>query len=302
MKHIVLFACGILSAFSFLAQREDKITFNDGVAAYRDGEYKTALEQFEEAYAKNNKNARALYNAGNAAYLNGDFERAGEYYSNYAELVTSPGEKSRAYFNQGNTFLQQADVMNEDPKKLEDAQELYKKAVSSYKNSLKNNPKDPDAKYNLTYALDKIKKNEQQQQQQQEDQQQDQDQNQDNQDQEKNEDQNSDNQDQNGQNQNSDNENDQNQDQNDTNGDQDKDKEDQADQEEQNKDGDPKDEEKDGQGNPGDKSEEEKQAQISRAQAEQDLDAINEDEENILKKVYGSRSDKNSKVSSGKDW
>ncbi|CAG5084910.1 tetratricopeptide repeat protein [Parvicella tangerina] len=293
---------------SGISQREDKITFNEGVSSYRDGDYADAQSRFEEAYQRNNKNTRALYNAGNAAYLNGKFEEANQYYTDYAKAAKSPEEIAKAYFNQGNTYLQQADALAADPSKGQDAQKLYKKAVGSYKNALKNNPSDKDAKYNLTYALNKIQQEQNQQNQDQQNDQQDQEQNQDeNQDQQN--DQNQQNGDGEGDN-NQDQQSDQNQDeQNDQNqeGNQDDQEQDGDQKEKENNEGDQGDQEEDENQNSGNQEQgdnkEEQQAQISRAQAEQDLDAINEEEENILKRVYGSRGgEKSEEVSSGKDW
>lgn len=288
--HYIWFAfiCWLFLGTTAFSQREDKITFNEGVEAYRDGNYTDALTRFESAYERNNKNARALYNAGNAAYLNGDFEKANQYYSDYAKVANSPKEIAKAYYNQGNTYLQQADAII-DPSKMSDAQKLYKQAAASFKNSLKNNPSDPEAKYNLTYALSKIQQNQDQQNQDQENQ----DQNQDNQD--KNNDQNNSDQNQENQDQNKDGENDQ-QDQQDK-GDQEKDENGKGDEEDQQEN-----EDQNGKGQQGEEEQQEQQANISKAQAEQDLDAINEDEEKILKRVYGSKGDKKVKISSGKDW
>lgn len=306
------------------AQREDKITFNEGVDSYKDGKYSDAQRSFEAAYEKNKNNTRALYNAGNAAYLNGDFDQAYQYFSDYSKVASSSNEKAKAYYNQGNTLLQQADALNADPKKKKDAQELYKQAVTSYKNALKNNPDDQDAKYNLTYALDKIQKNQNGDKNQDQEKEKNEDQNDgqggdgdndQNENSEKDQDQNNENQDQENENQDQKNgdqgENDKNQDQksdseDDKQGDKGDEKEEQGDTGDQEKNegenGEEENQDSNGQGQ-GKEEQNEQQAQVSRAQAVQDLDAINEEEEGILKKVYGSRNgDKKGSVSSGKDW
>jgi hypothetical protein len=308
---LMLLTC-LLGGVDALAQREDKITFNEGVDSYRDGNYSEALSRFESAYERNSSNTRALYNAGNAAYLNGDFEKANQLYGDYAKVATSPAEIAKAYFNQGNTFLQQADAMGMDPSKLQDAQKLYKNAANSFKNSLKNNPGDQEAKYNLTYALNKIQQNQEQQDQNQ-DKSQDKEDGQKPEEKDPNQDQNEDNQDGN----NDPNDNEESQEDQQENGDQGDQQEDQEGNQGENQEdqegeegnegdnGDQEDgeeEENQGQGEQGDQEQQEQEAQFSRAQAEQDLDAINEEEGKILKKVYGSRGNKKGKVTSGKDW
>ena len=63
-----------------------------------------------------------------------------------------PKKKSAAMFNLGNSLLKSD--------KLEES-------IEAYKGSLKLNPESPEAKYNLAYAQDMLKKQQEQQQQQQ---------------------------------------------------------------------------------------------------------------------------------------
>lgn len=282
MKRVVyigyILICLLFVSSSAYTQREDKVTFNEGVEAYRDGDYEDAQSRFEAAYQRNNKNTQALYNAGNAAYLNGNFEQANTYYSDYAKEAKDPKDVAKAYYNQGNTYLQQADAMSLDPSKMSDAQNLYKKALSSFKNSLKNDPSDADAKYNLTYALSKIQQNQSQNQQDQQKQDQDQ-QEKDQQEKEQNQDEN----------------------QNEQEGNQDK-GDDGEPQEEQGDQKDNNEQNENAQGQSKEEEQKEQTGQMTKAQIEQDLDAVNEEEENILKEVFGQKGEKKGTVKSGKDW
>lgn len=290
MKRVVYIAylliCLLFAGSNAYAQREDKVSFNEGVEAYRGGDYEDAQSQFEAAYQRNNKNTQALYNAGNAAYLKGDFEQANTYYSDYAKAAKDPKDIAKAYYNQGNTYLQQADAMSLNPSKMSEAQDLYKKALSSFKNSLKNDPSDADAKYNLTYALSKIQQNQSQNQQDQQKQNQDQEQKEkDQQEKEQNEEENQDH-----------NENQDNQEGNQDKGDDGDPQEEQGDQKDDNE------QNENGEGQSKEEEEKEQNGQMTRAQIEQDLDAVNEEEENILKEVFSQKGDKKGTVKSGKDW
>jgi tetratricopeptide (TPR) repeat protein len=224
------------------------------------------------------------------------------YYNDYANKIQSKNEKAKAYFNVGNAQLQKAKIAASNPENLKDAQAFYQEAIKSYKESLKFNPNDPETKYNLTYALNQLKKNQQQQQQQQQNDKQDkQDKNQDNKDP----------QDPNGdkgdQGENGDKNQDQeNQDQGDKSNEQGDKEQDKNQGDEKDGEGDPK-EEKENEngknGQPGEENEKEPvEGQISRAQAIKDLDAINSDEGKILQKVYQKKGDKKEKTNSGKDW
>lgn len=286
-----VFVVCLLTIGSNYGQREDKVKFNEGVNAYRNGNYEVAQQEFEAAYQSNAANKRALFNAGNAAYLKGNFEQANQYFSDYAKQADSNTEMAKAQYNQGNAYLKIAEQSEQDPEQASKAQEFYKKAIDSFKGSLKNNPNDADAKYNLTYALSKL-------QQQQNQQNQDQQKNQDQQDQQQKQDQ-QENQDQNQNNQ------DQSSDQNQS----EQDKSDQEKKNNQNQDkGNQNEDQKEDQGQQnsgkqGDQQNEEPvQGQISKAQAEKDLDAINADEGKILQKVLKKRGQEKTETKSGKDW
>ncbi|RPI72279.1 MAG: tetratricopeptide repeat protein, partial [Ignavibacteriales bacterium] len=89
-----------------------------------------------------------------------------EFYSSL-ELTEDQELKARAYHNIGNSLLKS---------------EKYKESIEAYKNALKINPDDQETKYNISYALQQIEKQENQQQNQQN---QNQDQNKENEDQKK---------------------------------------------------------------------------------------------------------------------
>jgi tetratricopeptide (TPR) repeat protein len=296
----------LLVPFGINSQTREKIELNDGIANYERGQYKDAQTKFEKAYAENPNYARALYNAGNSAYLAGNFDTAMIYYNDYADKIQSKKEIAKAQFNVGNANLQKAAMAEANPETAKNAQAFYKEAINAYKQSLKNEPNDIETKYNLTYALDKLKKNQEQQQQEGEG---DSDQNKENQDKGDKDDK--------GDNQNK--ENGEPGDKGDE-GNKEGDKSDQKDGEqegdqkgdkENDPNGDPKDEEKEGDekeeqsqnGKEGDQNDEQPvEGQISKAQAIKDLDAINADEGKILQKVYQKKGDKKANNKSSKDW
>ena len=137
----------LLIALTGFSQSDEKVIFNEGMEAYNKGNYTKALERFEAAYAKNNKYNKALYNAANAAYRTGDFKKASDLYDMYAASLETKNERAKAYHNLGNAHLKQKE---------------YGEAVNAYKKSLRNNPNDKDTRYNLSYALSKLKKQQQQ--------------------------------------------------------------------------------------------------------------------------------------------
>ncbi len=312
MNKLILTYLVAFLAFPFAGstQAKEKIELNDGVAQYERGKYKDAQTKFEKAYAENPNYARALYNAGNSAYLSGNFDTAMIYYNDYAQKVDNKNEIAKAHFNIGNANLQKAKNAEANPETMSTAQSYYKEAINSYKQSLKNNPNDIEAKYNLTYALDKLKKNQEQQQQDKNNQSDKSDQEKEKQDKGEKGDkgeqgengdpkENDDQQGDKGDKQEGDENGNQ---ESEEKGDQEKDPNGNPDEQDQEKEGDEKDGK--GQDNKEGKQNDEQpvEGQISKAQAIKDLDAINDDEGKILQKVYQKKGDKKGKTSSGKDW
>ena len=170
-KLISLFIIGSFSNF-VMAQLNEKLELNEGVKSYELGDYKTAEQHFLNSFNENPEYSTAIYNAGNAAYLDGNFESAREYYDQYINTIENKNEKAEALHNIGNTYLKNF-------KEKKDGKSLAE-SINFYKESLRNNPSDEDTRYNLAYALNQL------QQQQQQEKNNDQQQNNDNKDQQKN--------------------------------------------------------------------------------------------------------------------
>lgn len=170
-KLISLFIIGSFSNF-VMAQLNEKLELNEGVRSYEQGDYKTAEQHFLNSFNENPEYSTAIYNAGNAAYLDGNFESAREYYDQYINTIENKNEKAEALHNIGNTYLKNF-------KEKKDGKSLAE-SINFYKESLRNNPSDEDTRYNLAYALNQL------QQQQQQEKNNDQQQNNDNKDQQKN--------------------------------------------------------------------------------------------------------------------
>ena len=120
----------------------------NGVSRYEKQQYETASQLFQDAYAKQPDNGQLAYNLANSDYKSGKFDKA---LGAYAKAMTGgPALKQKSLYNSGNALFRMG--------KLEDAAEAYKK-------SLELNSKDVDAKFNLEYAREQIKKQKQQQKQ-----------------------------------------------------------------------------------------------------------------------------------------
>jgi len=172
----ISFVLLILVVLSY-GQNERKV-IRDGIRAYEEGDFSEAEVQFRKAENINQESYEAEFNTGAALYGQEKFEETVKQYQSLLDQTDDEGNTAQIWHNIGNSLLE--------------AQQ-YAPSIEAYKNSLRKNPDDDDTRYNLAYARQKLK--EQQQEEQNQDQQ-DQDKEQDQQDQQQDQDQQQEQQDQ----------------------------------------------------------------------------------------------------------
>lgn len=121
---------------------------NDGRKAneaYENGNYEEAEQLYLSAIEQEPENARLYFNLGNAQAKQNKVEEAIQSYMEFRGLTESPREKAMAEYNIG-TLLAEA--------------QNWKPAASHFKNALKLNPDDLEAKHNYELALAKQQENE----------------------------------------------------------------------------------------------------------------------------------------------
>ena len=126
-------------------------------------QFNKAEIEYRKALEKKPDDAKWNFNLADALYKQKKFDESVEKFKDIADRSSNKIEKSRALHNMGNSLL-----MNN---KLDESIEAYKQA-------LRNNPEDLETKYNLLYAMNLKKKQEEQKKK-------DQDKNKDNKDQKK---------------------------------------------------------------------------------------------------------------------
>ena len=271
----------IVASLQFPGQTiESKLKLNEGNQAYKNGDFNKSSSNYEKSLSEDKKNLAAFYNSGNASYMSGDFESARESFNSFISKTNNIDDKSKAHYNIGNSFLTEY-AKEAKEKGQAPSSDILKNAIKEYQQSLRFNPKDKDARYNLSYAM-KLLQNQEKQEQENKDQ---------NKDQEDKEDQdNKDNKEQ-------DNKEKKDQDQKDKDG-KDKEKQDQKDNEGKEK------ENKQEQENKKQEEKDKKQnakPNETKEQAIKNLDAINNDEQKVLLKVNRKKGDQKKK-SKTKDW
>ena len=153
----------LMAGSLWVSAQNDRKVIRQGIKAYEKGDYSDAEVQFRKAGDLNGESFIADYNTGAALYKQEKYEETAKQFESLAQSGTDPQKLAKVWHNMGNSLLEG---------------EQYQASIEAYKNSLRLNPGDMDTKYNLAYAREKLKEQQQQNQQNQ-----DQQQNQQNQDQ-----------------------------------------------------------------------------------------------------------------------
>ena len=143
---LILFAIGSQESFS----QSLRGLVNEGVENYNEGNFSDAEVNFKKGVEKSPENVEAKFNLGDAYFKQERFDDAIKSYNSAMAFAKDDLEKARVHYNIGNSLLK--------AQKIEESIEEYKK-------SLKLNPGDQEAKYNLSYALELLKNKDDQQQQ-----------------------------------------------------------------------------------------------------------------------------------------
>src|SRR6056297_316325 len=128
--------------------------------AFKNGDYELAVQLYRQAIDQNPDNSRLYFNLGNALAEAGNTEEAMEVYEQFKSMTEVNDQQALADYNKG---------------KLLSEQENFDEAISHFREALRKNPDDEDARFNYELAQRMKQQQEQQQQEQQQDSQSDQD-------------------------------------------------------------------------------------------------------------------------------
>lgn len=134
--YILLFT---LCAGSVSAQKmPERGEVRKGNRQYNKGNYEKSAERYLKALNASPGSFEAGYNLGSALYKAERFDKAEQVITAVAaDTLRTDQERSEAFYNLGNTQFKQ---------------QKYKEALESYKQSLRLNPDDQEAKYNYAYT------------------------------------------------------------------------------------------------------------------------------------------------------
>lgn len=232
-------------------EREARENLREGNVLYNQLKFSEAEVAYKKALSKTPNYPKASYNLGNAIYQQNRNKEAVAQFEILEKTAPDKMSKAEAYHNMGNSFMKE---------------KQYDKAVASFKNSMRNNDKDEETRYNLALAQELLEQ------------------------------QNQDNKDNKDKNENKD---DKNKDQKDKEGGDDEKKEDKNDEKDKGKD---KENDKNDQKKDQDKKDQKPRPnQLTPEQMKQLLEAMNNEENKTQKKLNAEKT-KGKKIKQEKDW
>ena len=130
LASLLLLAAGVVHA--------SEAQLKDGNRLFWKGKYAEALKHYDSALIDSPNSSILHFNAGAAAYQTGDAVAAERHFKEAGDLTAVPELRSSVRYNQGVALFRQG---------------KWQEAVDAYKDCLRANPADEDAKYNLGVAL-----------------------------------------------------------------------------------------------------------------------------------------------------
>ena len=124
------------SALTVSAQSDEK-AIRKGNRCYKSGHYEQAIAHYREALEIRPNNAKAQFNLGDAYFAKQSYDTAYNEFQKVVEMSPDAKLKSDAVYNMGNCLLEQ---------------DKFYDAFNLYKVSLKLNPDNENALYNLEYC------------------------------------------------------------------------------------------------------------------------------------------------------
>ena len=165
------------TALAWSPLRTENPSVKKGNAAMAEARYAEALEAYDTAARELPEAREVQLNRGLALLAQDLSEPAKEAFTAAADPAAATPTRAAAYYNLGIAYARQGEALSEE-ESLQEASSHFREAAQAFKQSLRQQPGNRDAAWNLEYALQRIREEEErnQEQDQQEQDQQEQDQ------------------------------------------------------------------------------------------------------------------------------
>ena len=144
---VILFLC--ITSLMFSQQkdskdleREAREDVREGNQLYNQHKFEEAEISYKKALDKNPNYGKASYNLANTIFQQNKNKEAVFQYNLAEKIAPDKMSKAEIFHNKGNSFMKE---------------KQYDKAVDAYKNSMRNNSKDDETRYNLAMAQELLK-------------------------------------------------------------------------------------------------------------------------------------------------
>ncbi len=161
MKRILLITIFLLAISISFSQKERKY-IRSGNRNYHKKDYGNSEVDYQKAASIDTASFAANFNLADAYYEQKKYDDAEKKLVKLSKSRTNKENLADIYYNLANTQLRQAEKMLSQHK-AQDAMNKITQSINNYENTLKINPSDNEAKYNLSYASEILKKLKQQQ-------------------------------------------------------------------------------------------------------------------------------------------
>lgn len=151
VTHLFITTILIVFVASESFSQGDKKHIREGNKHFEKSEFENSEISYRKALEEESKSFNALFNLGDALYKQEKFDDAAGEFNTLSQTGNDRRSRANSFHNLGNSLLK--------ANKIEES-------IQAYKNSLRNYPDDLETKYNLSYAQDLLKKQQEQQQQQ----------------------------------------------------------------------------------------------------------------------------------------
>lgn len=137
--HILMAAVLVLASGQALHAQKypERKHIRSGNRQYEQGAFPESEVDYRRSLLKNPQSYEAQFNLGNALYKQERYDEAAQIFQQLAQDTTHADGAAHCYYNAGNALFQQ--------RKLQEA-------LEAYKSSLRANPGDMEAKFNLAYV------------------------------------------------------------------------------------------------------------------------------------------------------
>ncbi len=133
---------------------------NDGNDLYEEKRYDDAIVKYKKGAEAEPERRESYFNMGNAYYRSSRHKEAVEAYQKAIPRVLKKKQAADALYNIGDAFLDMAEKAEKTAQANPQAGDMimkgYQNAIRAFKETLKLDPKDEDARYNLMYAKKKL--------------------------------------------------------------------------------------------------------------------------------------------------